>query len=85
MRTSLWLAIATAGFAWYLDHQGRRKLDPWPWPEVPLPPELHGLLARNELLINAEHLHFNETVGPEAFALREDGRVYTGLAGNAVY
>ncbi|KAG5179032.1 hypothetical protein JKP88DRAFT_201232 [Tribonema minus] len=81
----LLLAIAVAALGYMVGKRiSKSPLEPFPWSQVPSPPSLHGALAPNEVLINAELLHVNETVGPEAFALGADGSIYTGLADGRV-
>eukprot|EP00611_Tribonema_gayanum_P020433 TRINITY_DN372_c1_g1_i1.p1 TRINITY_DN372_c1_g1~~TRINITY_DN372_c1_g1_i1.p1 ORF type:complete len:497 (-),score=188.54 TRINITY_DN372_c1_g1_i1:636-2126(-) len=81
----LLLAVAVAALGYMVGKRiSKSPLEPFPWSQVPSPPSLHGSLAPNEVLINAELLHVNETIGPEAFALGADGSIYTGLADGRV-
>lgn len=59
-------------------------LEPAPWPEAPSLREMLGTLQPNDALENCDILLRNLVMGAEAFAMRTDGKVYTGTADGLV-
>ena len=76
----LWLALAVSlAVVGGVILVGRSPIDPVAW-TPPVKPELHGALAPNLALRQAERLAEGQVDGPEDVDLDNDGTIYCGVA-----